>query len=135
MDSSIVIFEGTVDAAADLETEVPLTAQQQAALAHCILYGGGAVLRVKTGAKTGSPTAILEGIDVSWDGSVWRRAQTISLGEALDNASDEYDGPELYAKVLAMAPTHIRLVWNTETLSGAAYFEDCVVGILLKQAG
>jgi hypothetical protein len=129
----IPIFSGVVNAAADLETVVTLTEAQKAALSSAILFGGGAVLRVKTGAKTESPTATLASIMVSFDttGDFWRVAQALSIA-VLETASTEYEGPELYAKVLACRPARIKLNWTDEDLDGDNYFADCLLEILVE---
>lgn len=131
------VSAGVVDAAADLEVVVALTQGQKDMLASCVLRGG-VVVRLVTGTKTGSPTATLASLKCAWGASassaVFREAQGLSLGEAVDDGDTEYKGPEVDAKVLAMQPDFLKFDFSGESLDGSNKFAGVTLGLLCSVA-
>lgn len=135
--SIIAVDNETVNAASVLERVLTLSQGQKSDLQHAI-FRGGCVVRARTGAKIGSPTATLASISVAWgddpSAAVFRKAQDVALDAAMADADTEYVGPEVTAAVLAMEPDFLRFDFGSETLDGSNYLEDCYLELMAAVA-
>jgi hypothetical protein len=141
----ITIWEGNLDDVTQLENEIALTGQEQAALANAII-NGVAVLRVHCGTAYGSPAATLVSIECSWYdffrgdtgvAPIWRACESLSLGAGSDadlGSNIECQGPQITAPALACYPTMIRLNWSNVVLGPAAWVENFKLGIMLSSS-